>query len=168
MLMEPALWGLFGTIVGAAASIATTWLTNRSASNLQTAARTAEIQENKRAFQRETIVELQDAFHNAIRNIMVAHLEDCRANDGGTSWGSNLLPNDLSDQIRLSNRRVMLLVERVHNDELRALIKSVLAEANAITSECPSRQEAQSRLDNATNLSVKAIEKSGSVLRDLF
>ena len=166
--MEPALWGLIGTVVGAAASIGTTWLTNKNAANLQTAARNAELLENKRAFQRETIVELQDAFHNAIRNISVAHLEDRRAHASGAPWGKDLLPNDLSEQIRLSNRRVMLLVERVHNDQLRDLVKSVLAEANAVTTATSSEAEAVARLDRATMLSVRAIELSGTVLRELY
>jgi hypothetical protein len=77
--VDPAAWGVIGTAVGALASIGTTWLTNRNSANLQASAKAAERVETQRAFQRQTLLELQDAFHDAIRLAARVHLEDCKA-----------------------------------------------------------------------------------------
>jgi hypothetical protein len=165
--VNPAAWGVIGTAVGALASIGTTWLTNRNSANLQASAKAAERLETQRAFQRQTLLELQDAFHDAIRLVARVNIEDCKAEREGTPWGRNYLPDDLSEDARLANRRVMLLVERISDESLRKQIKSVMALANSAT-QSGSRAEAEQRLDQATFQSVAAIEQSGAVLRSLY
>jgi hypothetical protein len=165
--VNPAAWGVIGTAVGALASIGTTWLTNRNNAHLQTSAKIAERIEAQRAYQRQTILELQDAFHDAIRLVAQVHLEDCKAERDGTPWGRNHLPDDLSENMRVANRRVMLLVERISDESLRTQIKSVMTLACSVT-ECSSRTEAVSRLDEATMQGVAAIVQSGAVLRSLY
>jgi hypothetical protein len=165
--MDSAFWGVIGTIVGAAASIGTTWLTNRNAAALQSSAKAAEQLENRRAFQRQTLVELQDAFHDAIRHISVAYLADRHAHANGIAWGKNILPDGLAEQIRLANRQVMLLVERVHDDSLRKTIKGLMAQANSV-GDSGSVDEAEARLDHVTMQSIAAIERTGETLRSLY
>ena len=165
--MDAAAWGVIGTAVGALASIGTTWLTNLNNANLQTSAKAAERVEIQRAFQRQTLLELQDAFHDAIRLVARVHHEDCKAEREGTPWGQNYLPDGLAEDLRLACRRVMLLVERVTDESLRQQIKSVMVLAYSVT-DSSSRAEAAHRFDQATFQSVAAIEKSGTVLRSLY
>ena len=165
--MEAAAWGLIGTLVGAAASIITTYLTNQNAAQLQADARETERVERAKAFQRETLLELQDAFHDAIRVIAVAHLADVRSSRDGGIWGKNMLPEPLAEDVRLANRKVMLFVERVADDSVRATVKSVMAEANNIGF-CSSRKEAQALLDQVTFQGVDALGEIGETLRALY
>jgi len=165
--MESAVWGFIGTLIGATASVLTTYLTHRNAATLQMDARSTERIEKARAFQRETLLELQNAFHDAVRLLSLAHIEDVKADVDGSKWGKNMLPESLAEDIRLSNRRVMLFVERVADDSVRTTIKKVMAEANGVPY-CSSRAESEALLDRVTFSSVDAIEQIGKTLRALY
>ena len=165
--MESAIWGLIGTVIGAAASLGTTYLTNRHAAKLQSDSQVLERQEKSRAFQRETLLELQNSLHDAIRLTSLVHLEDAKAHASGSPWGKTYLPNDLAEEVRLSKRRVMLFVERVADDSVRKLIKDVMTDANAIGF-TTTREESRSLLDQLTFKSVIALEVIGKTLRALY
>ena len=77
--MDAAIWGLIGTVVGAAASIVTTWLATRTSYRLQQDKLREERAKRASAFQRQTLIELQEEFHDALRLINRAHIEDLRA-----------------------------------------------------------------------------------------
>ena len=165
--MESAIWGLVGTFIGAAASIITTYLTNRNAAKLQSDARGVERIERSRAFQRETLLELQNAFHDAIRATAMAQLADVRASREGAAWGKNKLPDSLAEEVRVANRRVMLFVERVADDSVRAKVKAVMADASRVGLSS-SREESQAMLDQVTFSSIAALEEIGKTLRALY
>ena len=84
--MESALWGLLGTIAGAAASIATTVIASRNAASLQSTAATLEREEKARAFQRDTLIELQDAVHDELRAVALVYLADDAAYRESRTW----------------------------------------------------------------------------------
>jgi uncharacterized protein (DUF2235 family) len=88
--MDSAIWGLIGTIVGAAASVITTWLTASNETKREQAARREERFERARDFQRQTLIELQDVLHDTVRLVSKAHHEDCMAAKNGQSWGKNV------------------------------------------------------------------------------
>ena len=98
--MESALWGLIGTVVGALASVGTTWLTTRTSHRLQIERTKDEREERLRTFQRETILGLQDALHEGLRQTTHAYIRDQEAHSKGQDWGKIMLPEEISDQIR--------------------------------------------------------------------
>lgn len=165
--MESAIWGLLGALVGAATSVCTTLLANRHSERLRSAASADERIERARSFQRNTLLELQDAFHDAIRLVCSAHLAQVRAHDAGQDWGQGLLPDEIAEAGRLANRKVMLLVERVQDDAVRSEIKTVMGEANAVPY-CRSKSEASAALDRVTFQSTAALETVGKTLRALY
>lgn len=95
--MESAWWGMLGTFVGAAASIATTAITSRNSVLLQVAAARRESLEKHRNFQRETLLELQDAVHDEMRAATKAYLHDGREFRKTGEWGRSLLGEELNN-----------------------------------------------------------------------
>jgi len=69
-----AIWGLIGALIGALASIATTWITTCNASTQQIASAEYARSEQNRAFQRETLLELQMAVSDLMRLVSRAQL----------------------------------------------------------------------------------------------
>ncbi|NJC49997.1 UNVERIFIED_ORG: hypothetical protein GGR78_003291 [Xanthomonas campestris] len=165
--MDSAAWGLIGTLIGASTSIVTTYLTNKNTAKLHGDSRSIERIERARTFQRETLLELQNSFHDAIRATTVAHLADIKAAREGGAWGRNLLPDSLSEDVRLANRRVTLFVERVADDSVRFTVKRVMAELSAIWL-CSSREESQEFMERVSLDSVVVLEEIGGNLRSLY
>lgn len=122
--MEPAFWGLMGTVVGALASIATTYIQSRHADSLRSAASKEEREERHRAFQRETLIELQDVIHDLCRMVIRGHLEDVASYRKTGEWGRQALSEEVNEGQRVLRRRAMLLTSRVSNDELRRSINA--------------------------------------------
>lgn len=106
---NPAVWGLLGTVVGAATSIGTTWLANALASKLEDNKHKAVRMETARDFHRKTLSELQEATHMLVRLVSRAHLHDRRAFAGGAQWRTDLLPDELSEEISDPFRLVTFL-----------------------------------------------------------
>lgn len=78
--MDAAIWGFIGTVVGtvvgASASILTTFINARNSARLQENADTLQRLERAREFQRTNLLELQEALSQHMRLIGRAHLED--------------------------------------------------------------------------------------------
>jgi hypothetical protein len=75
--MDAAAWGfigtLFGALVGASASIGINIITSHAATLQSTASKEAR-EEQRRVFQRETLLQLQDEFHRYMRLMMRTHI----------------------------------------------------------------------------------------------
>lgn len=162
--MEPAIWGLLGTIVGALASIGTSWISTHSAHRLQSSRANEERAERASTFQRQTLLELQEAIHDALRLITRAHLEDCQSHRQSGKWGTNMLPEEVNEGSRLAQRRVAILAERVANDELRNEVKAAM-NLTAKVLLAKGESESQHYLDKGSSDAMCALENLGRVLR---
>ena len=165
--MEAAAWGLLGTLVGAFASIGTTWLSNKNAQNLLLKKDRSDRVERSRAFQRETLLVLQEAIHDELRLVVRCHMADFQMHKSGVPWGSRLLPDDLSEEHRLSSRRRSMYVERVIDDDLRNSIKAaMLLLGDALSAK--SREHAEDALMRAISVVEIALEDLGKALRSNY
>jgi hypothetical protein len=162
--MDAAAWGLVGTLVGALSSIGTTWLTSRNAHSLHVATKDAEQIERSNNFQRQTLLDLQEALHDALRLTTQAHIRDREAHQEGADWGRNQLGESIDESLRLAFRRVAILIERVAHDELRTQIKSLMSLANAVLL-ARGEQEARERIALCYGAATEAMEAVGTVLR---
>lgn len=163
--MDAAIWGLLGTIVGALASIVTTWLTNMGLSRREQEKARDERFERASAFQLQTLLDLQESIHDALRLTGRAHLEDQHAHRlNGQEWENSMLSDEVNEGLRLAQRKVSLLVERVADDALRVRVKALM---QAFTGVVMSRTEQESRrmLDNSTTEFSQVQEQLGVVLR---
>ena len=165
--MESAIWGLVGTIVGALASIGTSWISNRTASSLQAARVHHERLEVASAFQRQTLIDVQEAIHDALRLVHRVYFEDYEAYRTTQQWESSLLPAALSEEFRLAMRKVSILVERVADDPLRSQIKTLMCrttQAQLASSEA----DARLRLEKTGADAQQTLEQIGTVLRSHY
>jgi hypothetical protein len=165
--LESAAWGLIGTIAGALASIGTTWLANRSAESLHQQRATEDRIERASAFQRQTLLDLQEALHDALRLVTRGHIEDRLALQQGNVWGKNMLGPDLGEQIRLAHRRVAILVERIADDKLRTQVKDLMFHANLILSSATAL-ESEAKLQQTYLSADQVLETLGTALRSHY
>jgi hypothetical protein len=165
--MDAAVWGLIGTLVGALASIATTFIAGQHAFSLQRRTSLFERLEKHRAFQHDTLIELQDAVHEALRMVSSGYFEDLKAFQTSGQWGSALLSDEVNQGILTANRRVVILVQRVADDALRAELQAVYAAVNSV-SLAKSRVECEGLLQRATTSVMSVMEHVGRVLRGLY
>lgn len=165
--MEAAAWGLIGTLVGALTSIGTTWLTHRNSYLLQAARVSEERTERAKSFQRETLLELQEAIHDSLRLNTRAHFEERMACRQTGKWGDHLLTEEVNEGLRLANRRVSILVERVADEPLRAKVKTLtrLATDGRFLS---SEHEAELNQQELAIETPGVFEHIGSVMRGYY
>lgn len=165
--MEAALWGLLGTIAGAATSISTAIIASRNAASLQSAAATLEREEKARAFQRDTLIELQDAVHDELRAVSLLYMADYAAYRDNGKWGGNILGEELNNKVHMAGRRTLLLSERIANDELREHLKFL---RGLLTEVQMSRDAAIAERAHmaAMNMGISVMEHMGTVLRSLY
>jgi hypothetical protein len=166
-MTESALWGLFGTIVGAAASIGTTFLASRNAAKLQIAAANLEQLNRHQEFQRETLVDLQDALHNELRAISLVYQADEVAFSNTGSWGTSLLGENLNNSAHEAGRRILILAARVADDKLREKLKIIRRIATEILL-ARDKAIATDAMNRLASEGLSTMDDIGDVLRALY
>jgi len=162
-----ALWGLIGTLIGALASVGTTWITTRNAATQQIASAEYARDEKNRAFQRETLLDLQAAVSEMFRLIARAHLQDRKAFRDGTAWGRNMLDEDLDADMGAAFRKVSLLTARVVDDQLREEVK-LAVESAAKVSVAVDERSAIDQFSVAMDGGTSLMERIGDSLRKQY
>lgn len=165
--MEAALWGFLGTLVGAGASIATSWINNRDETVRQQQADSLERIERARAFQRDNLLKLQQTLQDAMRFCARVLHEDRIAFRQSGEWGKALLSEEVSEGSRENNAKLMALTERVANDAVRAAVKSLQARL-ATYHTARSEAQAESVFNDATDAYLSLTERIGESLRSLY
>ena len=165
--MESAVWGLIRTVVGALASVGTSWLSGRTSSSLQSKKAREDRDERAKAFQRQTLLDLQESIHDAIRLVHRSYIEDFAAHRESNQWGTNNLTDAVNEGIRLAQRKVSILVERVADDSLRSEIKTLMSTTTQVLFASSERQ-AQFHLDKTFADANQTFEKIGTVLRQYY
>jgi hypothetical protein len=162
--VEAAIWGLLGTIVGALASIGTTFIQTRNTHALQRSVAQIEREERRRFFQRDTIVELQDTLHDLYRMVTRAFLEDEALFRKHGTWGNHPLSEEVNDGVRVLRRRLIILVGRVADDELRGEINAA-SEALMGMTMARTQEEATRLYPVVTSQGARIMERIGRGLR---
>lgn len=165
--MDGAIWGLIGTAVGALASIGTTWVSGWHAANLQKQAASLDRVERARSFQRQNLLDLQEALNDALRMVTRGHLEDVDSFKEKGHWGQSFLSEDVNEGVRATGRKASILIERVADDALRSDLKKVTAMSSQVLL-AKSREEAEKNFAAMVNSSTEATEHMGRVLRSLY
>jgi hypothetical protein len=170
--MEPVTWGfigtLLGTVVGASASIATTFITANNSRKLQEGAESIERRERARDFQRNNLLELQEALSTSMRLIGRAHLEDVksfRKNEDDNR--SSLLSEDLNQDLMASSRALAILTVRVSDESLRESLRALRSEMNNVLM-AKNEVESSSALQRCSSDFEKTMENLGVVLRSAY
>lgn len=120
---------VLGALVGALASGGTAWLTTTATRRSQEAQAERERAATFNAFQRTTLLDLQEALHDLVRMLARAHAEQRGALHRNVHWDAFAYSVEVSEGLRLASARLALLVERVASDDLRKSVKTFTAGA---------------------------------------
>lgn len=165
--MEAALWAFLGTLVGAGASIATSWLNNHHELKRQLQADSLERIERARSFQRDNLLALQQTLQDGMRLLGRAHLQDDLAFRQSGEWGKAMLAEDIDEGTRETNAKLAALTQRVADDALRASINSLRSQMTSCLT-ASNREQAVAGLNNTSNTYNGLMEQLGHVLRALY
>ena len=170
--MEPVTWGFIGTlagaIVGASASIATTYITARNSRLLQEGAASLERSERAREFQRNNLIELQDTLFSGMRLIGRSHLEDVESfRKDGNEGRSSMLSEELNQELMMSSRKLAILTERIADQSLRERINALRTEMTDVLM-AKTESESFSAIKTASGTFEKTMENIGVVLRGSY
>lgn len=169
--MDESAWGFIGVIagaiVGAAASILTTVLASNNAVRLQQNADSQERKERARAFQRETLIAVQDTFNEVLRLMMKIYRIDSDAYEKGVAWRKSIIDKNIDEEYQTLNRNLLILNERIADDvlreELNMLHRNILNAYRAT-----SKEETDALVDSVSNQSDPFLKHLGTVLRNLY
>ena len=162
--MAAALWGFIGTLVGALASIGATWLSIGQASSLQASASKLARTETRRVFQRDTLLELQEAVLDLMRLIAQGDSENRAAHRKTGIWGKQSLTPEVNEGQRLAHRRLTILIQRVADDALRSELKRFHSALSKVTL-APSAKEAEHIFNTLSDHLTQVLELLGAELR---
>ncbi|MGE6780038.1 hypothetical protein ACQKFL_20565 [Vreelandella titanicae] len=170
--MEPVTWGFIGTIVGtvagASASILTTVIAERNRRSIRRDEATYAREERAREFQCKNLLKVQDVLSSTMRLVAKAHLEDMQHySNRQTESDPAMLSGDLDNEIRLSNKKLSILSERIADDLLRENIKLLRAKMTAVLV-AKNPAESEGALEILSYAFDESMAKIGIVLRNTF
>lgn len=117
--VNPAVWGLLGTVVGALASVGTTWITNTHASKIESQKAKDARAEVFRAFQRQTLLDLQESLVSLVSKVTdVYRCELALSETGEGAWGAARVIEE-TKAIMQEFRQAMKYATRVADEALR-------------------------------------------------
>lgn len=168
--MNAAAWGFIGTLVGAfvgtAGTLAATWMQQKHASKREREASEREQALQRRTFQRDVLLELQETLASLLRAYGQAdHHDETEWRKSG-EWGRSLLPDDVSESMRAIGVRAVLLAERVDSEDVRQSVRDLndLLASKSLTHD---RDEAQTMMLQAA-ADVTALQRTiGETFRAL-
>lgn len=153
---------LGGVVIGYALKILEAWLQDRRSSARERRARIHD-------FQRQTLIDLQDAMADLARACGEAHHEEFLAFKRSGRWGEFAGSNAISDRDYAARRKMLILCERVIDEQLRDLIGQF--NAAAVRTGIPpttSQAEADKTMLDLAAAFERANHRLGQVLRDLY
>jgi hypothetical protein len=167
-IVEAAIWGFIGTLVGAfvgaTASVATTTINSNNAVRLQRNARAQEQVERVRAFQLENFLSVQETFQDLMRQVGRAHFEDSMAYRQKGEWGKNMLSDEVNEKLGDLARKIGILIERIDDEHLRTELNRLKGEAMNV-SHAKSECEATEKFANVSFTFTATMKNLGGALR---
>lgn len=156
---------LVGTVLGTASSILTTYATAKNSLKIQSNSEKHRRENDFNIFQREQLLKLQKLFAKATRLHARAHLQDINQYKR-----TDQLSTEFDEDILNSNLELSLLVERVHDDNLRKSMREFRAQMTTLHMTAPNTSKSQHEdltgLLDLAQAFEKLMEEIGKVLRD--
>jgi hypothetical protein len=125
------------------------------------------LSEQRRNFQRETLLALQEAVFDLTRTTGAAHHQDEMAYRKTGQWQKQLLGEELNQQDFLAMRRTGMFVVRVRDSSLRELVLKFRELAGEMASTRLSREACASVMNNMVDLVEQIHNRTGELLRTL-
>lgn len=122
--------------------------------------------ERRAAFQRETLLNLQDALMELSRAAGGTHHLDAMEFRKSGKWGKRLLPADLDEVFRHATVKTLTLMVRVHDDRVREMVRKFREQASNVGL-CRNEKESEKCLTEVARLLDPLNERIGEALRKL-
>lgn len=124
------------------------------------------------AFERETLIELQDWVQQLARAIHQSHLADERAFREHRTWGQAMIPDQVDEAVREGFASVQRYRVRVSHEGIRAATQEIVVLASEVTLQIPddpaaARARANNALTQLAQRTVALNEHIGERLRAL-
>lgn len=158
---DAALWGLIGTCVGAAASIGTTALSTWGANRQHTRSAEQARRLQAAAFQRETLLEVQELMHDLMRQTNQWYIYRHDRRDDAFP------PEQMDEGLRVLHRKMAILNERIADNELRDAVRRLRWELSGVSMSSAVAHVSAAMAQAATQFSA-VNELLGTVLRRLY
>lgn len=129
-------------------------------------ARRAALGERRANFQRQTLLDLQDALARVQRCAASLHMEDRRVFHEKGQWQKHLYSEGLSEADRAAQVQSSMLMVRVRDEAVRALVEKVKSAAVS-SSFTQGLEQSNDLLDQMGQLGEAANRRIGEVLRQL-
>ena len=130
------------------------------------AARRLQLFERRTNFQRETLLNLQDAVAKLARAAgRMNFLDEMEYRKTG-KWGGFLFPEDLDQDAHQANVTTMLLTSRVRDDHIRQMANELRGHASRVGIS-PSKEDETKALESMGALLEPLYERIGGVIRKL-
>lgn len=144
------------------------WLTHRRTREREREAREAlrhdQLEERRTTFQRQNLLDLQEAVNDLARAAGAANVQDNRAYRQTGQWQKQLLGEELSENFRLAARRTSILNSRVRDDLVRELVQR-FKDVSTGASFSPSKEAADSALNTMASVFEELNDRIGMLLR---
>jgi hypothetical protein len=152
------------------ATLLTDWIQNKRALSRERETREATRHDQRIAsritFQRETLLELQEAAMQLARATgRTNYLDEMAFREGG-EWRKNLLPPDLDEGYRVAQARVLMLAVRVRDETVRKLVDQ-LKDASTATIFSAQRDSADRALTFVVSAHEELQKRIGELLREI-
>jgi hypothetical protein len=157
-------------LIGYATKAVSDWLDFRRLSEREREAREESrrdrLFERHNTFQRQTLLDLQEALMQLTRSSAAINHQDVMAYRKTGKWQKQLLGDDLSEGNRVVIARVSMLSVRVRDKALRDLVRD-LKDDCAKLGLCESEAESRSVMKGVLELFAIVNEQIGQILRDI-
>jgi hypothetical protein len=124
------------------------------------------LQQRRSDFQRQNLLDLQDAAMNLIRSGARQHHADVMAFKETGKWQGHLLPEDVSDECALAQRSTTTLMVRIEDDETRHLVDALKRNTSQL-GDTADLAAADRLLSSAAKAHDTLNNRIGEVLRNL-
>jgi hypothetical protein len=130
------------------------------------AARQDQRYERRTNFQRQTLLDLQEASMQLARATGAAHHQDEMAYRTTGKWQKQLLPSDLDEGYRLAQTLTSMLSVRVRDDSVRQLVKNL--KTHSTEAMISANQDDSGRaMTNMASVHEELHERIGELLREI-
>jgi hypothetical protein len=157
-------------LLGYAAKSLDEWLGYRRNARREREAREAvrrdQVFERRTSFQRQTLLDLQEAAMQLARSVGAINHQDKLAYNSTGEWSKQQLPDDLSEGNRLAQARTGMLGARVRDDSIRELLAKLKTHSQETISS-PSREDSERALKSMALAHDELNQHIGEVLRKL-
>jgi hypothetical protein len=162
---------LLGVIIGGVLTTTATLVVELIRAGRESALDKQKRADNRRidrdVFQRQTLLELQEAVNEVARAAFQVHHHDLMSSQSSGKWGGVPLPADVNDADRLGRLRMSTLQSRVVDDEVRRLATALTAAAAAVAA-AKDATAADQAINRVAHTARQAIERSGELIRATF